>query len=219
MKHSGIIVSTSLLFSITFYTHTAVDQDFDSKLNSLQQAVATLIEQSDLDPLVAQDLLDKTNELNQYAQANIQQDIQEIRIASAVTSILESADKMLQNANQVDAHNMLSSLKFAARTNVVHKLLIGMYPGQFKDEAYYTNPYLESIGFIINDWAIYALLTGLITAITPTTVGSALQLNSSAPMQKVATRVAAGIAAHFAWLMQKKIGQTQLNNLQQTSNN
>ena len=214
MKHGGIILSASLLFSITFYAHTAVDQDFDAKLNSLQQAVATLIEQSDLDPFIAQDLLDKTNELNQYAQNNIQQDIQEIRIAAACTSVLESVDKMLQNANQVDAHNMLSSLKFAARTNVVHKLLIGMYPGKFKDEAYYTNPYLESIGFIVNDWALYSLLTALITAMTPTTIGSALQLNSSAPIQKVATRIIAGVAAHFAWLQQKKLAKTQLSSEQ-----
>src|SRR3990172_992800 len=211
MKHSHFFLSVLTLLSITFYVQSTVDQVFDIKLNTLQQAVANLIEQSNLDPAVAQDLLDKADELNHYVQDNIQQDIKEIRVAAGLTSILETIDKILQNSNQTDAHTLLSGFKYATRTNVIHKLIIGMYPGQFKNQPYYTEPYLESLGFIFNDWMFNGLLTALLAVVTPTTLGATLKLDSSSPIKRGLTRLAAGIAAHYAWLLQKKIALSQLN--------
>ena len=86
-----------LSLSIASYIQSTVDQNFDAKFNALQDVVATIIQQSNIDPETAQDLLDKTNELNQYLQNNIQQDIKEIRVAAGLNSILETIDKMAQN--------------------------------------------------------------------------------------------------------------------------
>src|SRR5437870_13585953 len=104
MNRSSIILSGALLLSITYCAHSSVDQDFDAKLNTLQQTISVVVAQSNLDPEVAQDILDKANELNQYAQNNIQQDAFEIRAASGISSILETVDTMLQTANMADAH-------------------------------------------------------------------------------------------------------------------
>lgn len=210
MKKIHMLLSLFSLAAITAHASSTADQKFDAKLNALQELVATVIQQSNIDPQTAQDLLDQTNELNQYLQNNIQQDVQEIRTAAALTSILETVDKMAQNKSMTNVHTFLSPIKYAARTNVIHKLLIGMYPGQFKDEQYYTNPYLESIGFIGNDWALSMMLNSLLTKLAPTTLGTALQLDPTSGHQKMLSRIIAGIAAHYAWLLEKKYAFAQV---------
>lgn len=211
MKYPCLLSLVIFSLVMTSYIQSTVDQDVDTKLNTLQQAVATLITQSNIDPETAQDLLNKTNELNQYLQNNIQQDVKEIRIAAGLNSITETIDKIAQKSNQLQAHAALSTVKYAARANVMHKLLVGMYPGQFKNQPYYTDPYIESFGFICNDWVFNALFTALLTAIAPTALGTALQLDSSILMKKGVIHIAAGLAAHYAWLSQKKLALSQLS--------
>jgi hypothetical protein len=218
MKHRSILVFGSLLFSITHSMNSYIDQDFDAKLNALQQTINVVVAQSNLDPAVAQDILDKANEFNQYAQNNIQQDAFEIRAASGISSILETVDTMLQAANMPDAHALLSTFKHSARVNVIHTLLMGLYPGKLRDEQYYTDPYVESAGFILNDWAFSKLIAGIITAATPTTIGTALSLNTTSPIKTLFTRIAVMTAAHYAWLLQKKIALSQLATMQAQNN-
>jgi len=210
MKRSTfLLLSSALLFS-TIHCHRYVEE-FTNKINTLQEAIATLISQSDVDPDVAQDIMDKANELSQYTQDNIQQDLKEIRVAAGLTSILETADRMLQSMNMANPHELLTNFKYSARANAIHKLLIGAYPGRFKDQPYYTDPYTESIGFTLNDYFFNALFNVLLSVITPTALGSALKLDSSSPAKRWVTRTAAGITAHYVWLLQKKLAASQLN--------
>jgi hypothetical protein len=214
MKNFYIISLCIFLFTTAHSIRSSADQDFDAKLNMLQQSITILITQADLDPEIAQDILDQTNELNQYAQNNIQQDIKEIRVAAGMNSILETADKVTQNmSNMTSMNTILNSFKYAARVNTIHKLLIGAYPGKFKDQAYYTNPYMESVGFIINDWFFNAIFQALVNAVAPTSLGKALLSNTTPQINNWIAQVAAGISAHYAWLLQKKFA------FQQTQNN
>jgi|GEM_PF-5040462 hypothetical protein len=205
MKHSYILLSYITLLSTTQYIRCYVDQDFDAKLNILQQSINTIIAQSDLDPEVAQDITDKINDVNQYAQENIQQDSKEIRVAAGLTSILETTDKMTSSMNMVNYHDILKEFKYSARANTIHKLLIGAYPGKFKDEPYYTDPYTESAGFTLNDYCFNKLFTALINIVAPTTLGTRLSLNSDSLAKAWGLRLAAGVAAHYAWLLEKKL--------------
>jgi hypothetical protein len=218
MKHLPILTLSMMLFSAVEYSHCSIDQKFDAKLNTLQETLAMLISQSDLDPEVSQDIMDKANDLGYYVQNNIQQDLKEIQVATGLTSLLETADKMAQNANMANIHDALGTIKYSARANAVHKLIMGAYPGAFKEEAYYTDPYTESIGFIINDYALNAVFNYLTTILTPTALGTLLQLNSTSPAKNWIIRLAAGIASHYAWSLQKKLAAEHLLQIQQQQN-
>lgn len=219
MKHVYIFLLCFPLLITVQYTYCYVDQDFDGKLNVLQQSIDTLVAQSNLDPETAQDLTNKINDINQYAQENIQQDIKEIRVAAGLNSLIETVDKMTQSgtlANLANYATLIKDLKYSARANTIHKLLIGAYPGKFKDQPYYTDPYTESVGFTLNDYFFNTLFAALLKFVTPTTLGSTLLLNTSAPMIKPwMSRIAAGVTAHYAWLLQKKFIIPQLQQLQQ----
>ncbi len=210
MKRSLFLLPLLFMLSLTSLSHGFTDQDFDAKLNALQDFLSDVIEQSNIDPQTAQELLEKTNELNMFVQHNIQQNAQEIRIASAITSILETVDSMAQSYKMTQVHSILKNVKYAARANVIQKLLAGMYPEKFSDDMYYTNPYLESVGFICNDWAFNTLFAALLTAIAPTSLGSALKLNPASNPQKAISRIAAGITAYCAWMFEKKSAFMQL---------
>ena len=213
MKNCYIIIVCASLLSTPHYIYSSVDQDFDAKLNVLQQSITMLVTQADLDPEVAQEILTIVSELNQYAQSNIQQDIKEIRVAAGMTSILETTDKIIQNMNNMaDIHNILSNVKYAARANTIHKLLIGAYPGRFKDQEYYTNPYAESVGFIINNWLFAAVFQIIANAVAPTSFGMALSQNTAPQIHDWIAQIAAGITAHYAWLLQKKLAFQQPHN-------
>lgn len=218
MKHLTCLLVVITLLSTAQHTYCSIDQTFDLKLNILQQTLDTIIDQSNLDPEIAQDLKDKTQDLGDYVQNNIQQDLKEIRVAAGLTSLLETADKMAQNANIINIHNALSDIKYSARANAIHKLLIGAYPGSFKNEPYYTDPYTESLGFVFNDYVLNAFFNYLANILTPTMVGKALQLDSSSPAKNWIIRAAAGIAAHYAWSLQKKVAAEQLAKLQEQNN-
>jgi hypothetical protein len=205
MKHTYIFLLCIPLLPVTHFTYSYTDQDFNNKLNTLQQSIDILVAQSDLDPEVAQDITDKINDINQYAQENIQQDIKEIRVAAGLSSLLESADKMTKAMNIVTYSNLIEGFKYSARANTIHKLLIGAYPGKFKDQPYYTDPYTESVGFTINDYFFNILFTALLKIVAPTSFGSALSLNTDSPIKPWVTRITAALTAHYAWLLQKKL--------------
>jgi hypothetical protein len=205
MKHSYILLSYITLLSTTQYICSYVDQDFDTKLNILQQSINTIIAQSDLDPEVAQDITNKMNDLTKYTQDNIQQDIKEIRVAAGLTSLLETTDNMTKAMNITNYHDLFKEFKYSARANTIHKLIIGVYPGKFKDEPYYTDPYTESVGFTLNDYFFNMLFAALVNIVAPTNLGTKLSLNNDSPIKTWSTRITAGLTAHYAWLLEKKL--------------
>jgi len=210
MKKTSLLTFAISTLICSSYTQTAVDEMVNVKLNMIQDTVATLIEQSNIDPEIAQELLDKTNDLQLYVQNNIQQDIKEIRVAAAFSSILETMDKMAQNALREDLHKALSPFKYAARTNVAHKLIMGAYPGQFKNEQYYTNSYVESLGFIINNWAINMLFDTLSASANLEMIANILKLKEGSNIKRSIIRLLTGIATHYTWLAQKKYALSPL---------
>jgi hypothetical protein len=218
MKNSYILFLCVSLLLTTPYIQSAAEQDFDANLNMLQQSITMLVTQSGLDPAMAQDILDQTNNLSQHAQANIQQDLQEINVAAALSTLLETANQISQTMNMPDVYNILDSFKFPTHANTIHKLLLGAYDGDRTKEPTYTNPYTESIGFIINDWVFAALFQALINAIAPTSFGKALLPNTTPQINNWIAQITAGIASHYAWILQKKLAFQQIQNNAQSLN-
>jgi hypothetical protein len=206
MKHYYILLSCITGLSTIQCSQNNTDPNFNPQVTMVQNNLDTIISQANLDPIIAQALTDEINNLSQQAQANIQQDAQEIRVAATFTTLLETAQKIIKaNPSLSGYSSILNGLKYAARANSIQKLLIGAYPGQFKDELYYTDPYTESVGFILNDYFFNILCTALVTVIAPTSLGAALSLTTtSSPKQVLATHFTAGLAAHCAWLLEKK---------------
>ena len=218
MKNSYILSLCVSLLLTTPYVQSSADQDFDSNLNMLQQSINTLVAQSGLDPVVAQNILDTTNALNQQAQANIQQDLQEINVAAALSTLLETANQISQTMNMPDAYNICESLKFPTHANALHTLLLGAYYGNRTTETNYTNPYIESVGFILNDLVFGAIFQALITAVAPTSFGKALLPNTTPQINNWIAQITAGIASHYAWILQKKLAFQQIQNNAQSLN-
>lgn len=215
--YAMLLLLLTIATPATSATRTTDDpvQDLDGQLNLLQQNITDFVTQSGIngiDPDAAQDIIDQTNDLNQYIQQNIQQDLQDIRVAAAISSLLETAKVMLPSMNvsdPVDVSNVLNQLSFPAHANTLHTLAMGAYPGALKDQPNYTNPYMESVGFIANYWLSNVLLSALLTQMAPTATGQALSLNPSSSTQQTVGQVLAGVVAHFAWLMQKKLYSSQ----------
>ena len=215
MKHSSILLSCIAGFSAI---HSAQNPDLTPQVAIVQTSLDNIITQANLDPIVAQALTDEINNLTQEASANIQQDMREIRAAATFTTLLETAQHMAKlDPSLANLKPFISSLKYSAHVNTIHKLLMGAFPGQFKDTAYYTDPYTESIGFILNDYVCNIITTALVVALAPTSFGKALGIDITAQKTTFATRIAAGLIAQCAWLLQKKFIVFPL--LQQNQNN
>ena len=212
MKHSYILLTCLTLLSTTQFTYSSVDQDFDTQLNALQASIDILIAQSNLDPEVAKDITDKINELNQHIQANIQEDEKDIRVAAGLSSLLETSNILVQTANIPNAQVILNQFKYAARINTLHKLITGAFAGKLSNQPYYTDPYTESIGFTCNNWLINGILQTLLTGVNTKIPGTTLTLDITSPVQAWTLQAAAGIIAHFAWLLQKKLAFSQQQN-------
>jgi hypothetical protein len=209
MKHSHILLLSITLLSTTHYTHSSADQDFDANLNTIQQSISILISQSDLDPEVAQDITDKISQLNQQAQANIQEDAKDIRVAAGLTSILESSNALIQATNISNIQPLLNQFKYAARINTLHKLITGALSGKLSNLPYYTDPYTETAGFTVNNCLINGILTALLTGVQAKIPGTSLVLDITTPAQAWLLQAAAGVIAHYAWLLQKKYYMSQ----------
>jgi hypothetical protein len=204
MKRSYTLLLCLTGFSIVQGAQ-APDQMVNAQINESQQAIDAIIAQANLDPLIAQALTNEINNLTQQITNNMQQDAQDIRAAATFTTILETIQKTAKaNSSYANLLPLLTNLKYAARVNTAHTLIMGALPGQFKNTAYYTDPYTESIGFILNDCALNAIVAALVTMLVPTSFGKALALNPSSQKTVLASQIIAGLAAHCAWLLEKK---------------
>ncbi len=184
----------------------------------VQTALDSIIAEANLDPMIAQALKDEVNNLSQQANANLQQNMQEVQIAAAFTTLIQTVQTMAQSNPSLSPYaSLLSGLKYAAHANSIQKLLSGAYPELFQNQLYYTDPYTETIGFTLNDFVFNTILTALATVITPTAFGKALGLSSTAFRTKLITAISAGLVAQCAWLLQKKFIVLPL--LQQPQNN
>lgn len=202
MNKSYIFLTITLLLTINQYS---ISQDIDTQLDTLQQSIDLFINQSGMDPEIAQDITNQINTLNNQIQANIQEDEKDIKVAASLSSLLEASNVFTQNITLPDTQNILTDLKHAARMNTLHKLILGALSGKIKDQPYYTNAYIESLGFTINNWIINGTLQALLTNLTGTIPGTTIPLNITAPAQAWTIQAIAGIIAHYTWLLQKKL--------------
>ena len=116
------------------------------------------------------------------------------------------ANKMLKNAHMEEFRAWLKDVKHSARANTIHKLIMGLCPGEFAKTTHYTNPYTESFGFTANDWLLNKLAniivaTGVLNSLT-TMVGAD---NVSDTVKSWAKRVVVGIVAHLTWELEKNL--------------
>src|SRR5579863_7738354 len=216
-------------FSMTQLTQSSQNsaQNFDTELNVLQQSLNMLVAQSNLDPVVAQDILDKTNAINQKLQSNVQRDLMEVQVAAGISSLLETSTAMAQAANMTQEYNILSSMKQSAHANSLRTLLIGAYRGNLTDPTTYTDPYTESLGFIINNWILSPLLQATLTSFAATPYGQTIVTAKSIKAHQLLIQAVAAIAAQCVWSLEKKLFflniyqnayQTFFNTAQNTQN-
>jgi hypothetical protein len=205
MKPCIFLIPFFSLIAIPHVIYSAIDQDFQIQLNLLQNALTTAIEQSNIDPKTAHDLTNKIDTLNKLAQSNMQQDAKDIHAATALSCLLETGTGFLKNTSLAPQAQFIGDFKYSARSNAIHKLLMGLYPGKFSDEAYYTDPYTETIGFTINDWIFSNIFTAILTLAKASKWGKNISLDKIPDQtQALALRIAAGATAHYAWLLEKK---------------
>ena len=88
MKHSYILLLCITGLSIIQCSQSNTDQNFNPQVAMVQNNIDNLIVQANLDPLVEQALIAEIANLSQQANANIQQDMEEIKVAAALTTIL-----------------------------------------------------------------------------------------------------------------------------------
>lgn len=205
MKSLSLILPCLMFFSTTHTAHSAIEKEFQSQLNLLQTTLTSVIEESNIDPDTAQDLINKIEYLNQIAQTNMKEDAKDIHTATALSCFLETGTGLLKNTPLVSQTEFISGFKYSARSNAIHKLIMGAYPGKFSDEDYYTDPYTETVGFTLNDWVLSNIFTAAFTIAKTSEWGKALSLDTIPDQtQALALRVAAGVTAHYAWLLEKK---------------
>lgn len=205
MKHSYIFLFCAAIVTNSQCSQGTADPIIASQAAIAQHNIDNIIAQSNMDPLMAGALTAEINNLIQQASANMQQDKQDIQVASALSMLLTTAQSMMKtNASLASYSSLLTNLKYAAHTNTIQKLLIGAFPAQLRDYLYYTDPYTETIGFTLNDYFFNTVLTALATVIAPTAFGKALSLNPTSRQQALLIRVTGALTAQLAWLLQKK---------------
>src|SRR6266436_5418103 len=120
MKYASILLLCTGFAAV----HSAQNIDPISQVNLVQTSLDAIIAQADLDPIIAQALTDEINSITQEATANIQQDMQDIRIAAAFTTLLEAAQNLAKtNPSLMPFKSFIQSLKYSSHINVVQKLL------------------------------------------------------------------------------------------------
>src|SRR5580692_8755174 len=108
-RHYGLLSCIALL-SMTHYMYSS-QQSLQTNLNLLQSSINLLVTQSHIDPTVAQNILNASNNLNAQAQANMVQNANDINVATAISSLLETGDSMLTEANVTLPVTLLTNLK------------------------------------------------------------------------------------------------------------
>lgn len=219
MKHAYTLLLCITGFSIAQGAQNP-NQTIIPEVTMAQQSLDSIITQANLDPIIAQALIAEVNALSQDATANLQQDIQDIRIAAAFTTLLEYTQNIAKSDPSISSFKpLISGLKYASHANVAKTLLLGALPGQLKNTPYYTDPYTESIGFILNDYVCNIIITALITALAPTSFGKALGINPNSRKTALASRIASALTAYSSWLLQKKFIILPLLQSQNSSTN
>jgi len=194
------------LFLFPFLLPGSTPQEYQDQMNLLQQTIDTIIMQSNIDPETAQDLTEKLDILNEIAQANMQQDIKDIHAATALSCFLETATGFLKNTAYANQISVINSFKYSARTNAIHKLIMGAFPGKFSESSFYTDPYTETIGFTLNDWIFTNLFNVFYTALIQQNPNNTAFITSMPQAtQTLLIRILAGIAAHIGWTLEKKL--------------
>ena len=176
------------------------------KDNEAAQNVLAILDNANIDEALRAEFETTIKNAVDKAKQNIDQDMNDIKIAAALNSIIGVADKMLKTAHMEELHAWLKDVKHSARVNMIHKLIMGLCPGEFAKTTHYTNSYTESLGFTANDWLLNKLVniiaaTGLFNSLT-TIVGAD---NVSDTVKLWTKRIVVGIAAHLTWGLEKSL--------------
>lgn len=195
MKKS-IILSLSLTL---FLANITISGNTTATLSPLKQIALDAIQ--DLDPIIRDQAQEKIDVGFAQAAKNINEDIGEIKVAAAFVSILETLDKVLKGMNMNQFRWLLKEIKYSARANSIHKLIMGIIPGQFASKDNYICPYSESLGFVANDWLLNNVAK--IAAVKNVLDSAATMAGANDTVKKWTKQVLVGIAAHFAWGIEK----------------
>ena len=211
MKRHYSLLSCIALISTTHYMYS-MQQNLQTNLNLLQSSINLLVTQSHIDPTVAQNILNASNNLNAQAQANMVTNANDINVATAVSSLLETGDAMLTEANVTLPTALLTNLKHCARINALRTLLLAATSKNESNDPYYTDPYTEAAGFIANDYCVNQLFQALSSTPIGTSLNSFMDNSFNAIFNTPTTpaivaallpRITAGIIAHCAWTLEK----------------
>lgn len=213
MKYIYVFISGISLLAVNAQCSSAptnsidpTEEIFDMELDALQQSIDVVIAQSNMDPIIAQQLTDKINQLNQHFQANMQKDEKDIKVAAALNSFLETVSTLMQsNATFANFQGLFNSLTYAARINTLQKLVCSAYFGNLKKLPYYIDPYTETIGFTLNNLVINGILQNLLTGVKAPIPGTTLTLDITSPVQNWLLQATAGVIATVTWYLQKKL--------------
>ena len=189
---------------LTISSYGKPSPETKAELTLIQKSLDAFISQSNLDPDTTQQLLVITADLTNLAKNSNQQEMNDLLASTHITCFLESLATILKKNNIITSSSSITSLKYSSRSNIVHKLIMSASKGLLDNEAYYTNPYLESIGYMCNEWLFNTILTSLLAPAkkeSKTTVTT----TSASLGNTLMIQVISGIAAHCVWLLQKKL--------------
>lgn len=224
MKNQHIARSLSLVFlSIVATNHLIAINIAETLpfLGALKEIAKTVSGNNEMLTMFtskeAQDALQKiknTNideEINSEIEANIRagmkninEDMRDIKIAAALTSILETIDRVFKGMKMGQIHQLMKEIKYSARTNSIHKLIMGLQPGKFAGQAHYTNSYAESIGYTANNWILNKFTNFLIQINLAHSFAQKIGTDKLPEKAKTwAKRILVGTLTHFIWGLEK----------------
>ena len=218
MKHH-LLISASLLLLAPLCLATP-SPETKEQLTQLQQSLDSIIQHSALDPQTTQALIETTNDLTLLAENSNQRELNDLEAATHYNCLFESSSTFLKAALGSSSNTLITSLKCSARSNTLQKLIMSATKGQLSEEQLYTNPYIESFGYICNEWffnnLLHMILPTLIKSSSTKTASKATVSSTSVTPQSIMIRILSGIAAHCAWLLQKKFLNTNTPALAKT---
>ncbi len=115
----------------------------------------------------------------------------------SLSTMLFIAEKLAPQLNPETLTSFLQEFKNSAYANGIHKLIMTCWSDKFSKQLQY-NPYIESLGYTINDYFINKLLKNLNKS---TYLGQ---------FKEVTQRVCAGVLAHVVWALEKRTLATLL---------
>lgn len=185
----------------SYPTLCSIDLKFVAHLERFSYEIMENIDQSDIDPIIAQEISSQLSILYEKAVNNINEDRKDVLVASLLNTFLEVVNEILKDFKKTIIHTLLSDFKHCARINSTHKLLITLYPGTFTNQARYTDSYTETIGFILNTFIFSKALEFIIQI---PSIQSIVAPDKYSTTKMWIMYALAGIAANFTWGLQKK---------------